>query len=392
MVRVLHVFKVYYPSIFGGIQQSIREIANGTARHGFRSTVFALGNESSPQPLILDRHEVVNVERQFNFASTGVSLSAFAPFRRYAAQADILHYHFPWPFMDVLHLTSTIRRPAILTYHSDIVRQSRLLQLYKPIMHRFLSDMDVIVATSPNYLESSAVLRSYSKKTTVIPLGISDDERVPKPSTVRAWRSELGHDFFLFLGNLRYYKGLSVLMDAAERTGLPVVIGGSGDQERSLRSKAPSNVRFIGHYSDDDRAALLSLARAFVFPSHRRSEAFGISLLEAARAGLPMISCEIGTGTTYVNKHNLTGFVVPPGDPEALSCAMHRLAAEPDTARRLGQGARNRFEVEFTAQPMAASYSQQYRALLDARKSIAGSPSGSQQQPWLQNSAKPGLF
>ena len=69
---------------------------------------------------------------------------------------------------------------------------------------------------------------------------------------------------------------------------------------------------------DDDKIALLTLCHALTFPSHLRSEAFGISLLEAAMFGKAMISTEIGTGTSYVNVDGETGLVVPASDPGAL--------------------------------------------------------------------------
>lgn len=365
MTNVLHVFKLYYPEIFGGVQRVIHDIAEGTVDHGYNGRVFALSEQPNPEPFKVGRHEAVTLKQQICVASTGLSLSAFLAFRQYAGEADILHYHFPWPFMDILHLTSGIKKPAIVTYHSDIVKQRGLLLFYKPLMHRFLDGMDKIVATSPNYLETSPVLNLYSSKTAVIPLGIDNKVEIPSPGNVEKWRSKLGAGFFLFLGALRYYKGLPVLLEAARLSGLPVIIAGTGDQENELKASAPDNVTFTGHYSDEDRAALLSLARGFVFPSNQRSEAFGISLLEAARASVPMICSEIGTGTTYVNQHEETGLVVPPNDPVALAFAMQRLASEPDTCARFSRAARRRFESLFTARQMAASYADEYHALLN---------------------------
>ena len=67
---------------------------------------------------------------------------------------------------------------------------------------------------------------------------------------------------------------------------------------------------------------MFELCFAVLFPSHLRSEAFGISLLEGAMYGKPLISSEIGTGTTYINIDKETGLVVPPSDPIALREAM----------------------------------------------------------------------
>jgi glycosyltransferase involved in cell wall biosynthesis len=100
-----------------------------------------------------------------------------------------------------------------------------------------------------------------------------------------------------------------------------------------------------------------------VFPSHLRSEAFGVSLLEAAMCGLPMISCEIGTGTSFVNIHNQTGLVVPPADSAALANAMNRLGNDADLAKTFGNAARQRFEERFTATQMAKAYMDVYRKI-----------------------------
>ena len=91
----------------------------------------------------------------------------------------------------------------------------------------------------------------------------------------------------------------------------------------------------------EDKIALLHLCYGFIFPSHLRSEAFGISLLEAATVGRPMISCEIGTGTTFVNAANETGLVINPGSPLALREAMQYLLDNPAIAAKMGKMQKN---------------------------------------------------
>ena len=109
----------------------------------------------------------------------------------------------------------------------------------------------------------------------------------------------------------------------------------------------------MGAVSDADKEALLALSLCFIFPSHLRSEAFGIALLEAARAGKPMITCEIGTGTTYVNVDRETGLTTPPANPVALADAMSEMWADRTSAFRWGENARARYEALFTAEKMA---------------------------------------
>ena len=258
-----------------------------------------------------------------------------------------------------------------MTYHSDIVRQKFLLQLYRPLMHRFLGSVDRIVASSPNYLASSSTLTRYRDKVSVIPYGLdSHGPAYPLPEAARldAGRARVGTKFFLFVGVLRYYKGLHILLDAAQGRDYPVVIVGAGPVEAELRAHAARlglrNVIFLGALPDEDKVSLLSLCHALVFPSHLRSEAFGISLLEGAMYGKPMISSEIGTGTSFINIDNETGCVVPPGDPAAFRQAMDFLWSHPAEAAAMGQQAARRYEALFTARKMSESYAQLYKHLL----------------------------
>jgi rhamnosyl/mannosyltransferase len=106
------------------------------------------------------------------------------------------------------------------------------------------------------------------------------------------------------------------------------------------------------------------LCYSMVFPSHLRSEAFGISLLEGAMYGKPMISSEIGTGTTFINIADETGLVVPPSDPVALRQAMRFLWEQPEVAAEMGRRAEERYWQHFTADRMVKSYVELYQAVV----------------------------
>ena len=368
-VRILHFYKTYFPDSRGGIEQFIFQLARGSTRRGIDVDVLSLSSDVGRETSSRDGHTVHRVRKNFEIASTGFSLAAFGSFASLARQADIVHYHHPWPFADMVHFATAVSKPTILTYHSDIVRQRRLLTLYKPLMKRFLGKVDRIVATSQNYLETSDTLRSYLDKTRVIPIGL-DRTTYPYPDAARmaAWREKVGERFFLFVGVLRYYKGLHILLDALRGTGYPLVIVGAGPIEAELRTHAAeiglTNIHFLGAVSDDDKVALLELSYAVLFPSHLRSEAFGISLLEGAMFGKPMISSEIGTGTTYINIHGETGLVVKPDDPDALREALRTLDEHPELAREMGRRALHRYQTYFTADQMTDRYVELYNELL----------------------------
>ena len=359
-MKVLQVYKTYLPDDFTGIPRVIHAIAEGTASKGIESCVLTLTAQADDSPLKVGRHLVHRVKRDFQIASTDVAFSAFQAFRKHAADADLIHYHYPWPFGDLLWLYAGTRKPSVVTYHSDIVKQRMLSKVYAPLRARFLDRADAVVATSPNYVVSSPVLSQLSKRVEVIPIGIEPRAMVDEAVT-QSWRSRLPADFFLFVGAARYYKGIDYLLEAAALSGLPVVIAGEADglQARQL----PENVVILGKVTDADKEALLELCRAFVFPSHLRSEAFGVALLEAARAGKPMISCDIGTGTTYVNIDDRTGIVVPPQSGGHFAQAMRVLANDAALAAKLGSEARERYDALFTQDAMANAYTKLYRRL-----------------------------
>lgn len=368
-IKVLHFYKTYLPDTIGGVEQVINQIACSTANLGVTAEVMSLSPDRGARTVDVDGHKVHRCRSLVEVASTPLSFTAFFRFRQLAKRADIIHYHFPYPFADVLHFLCFIRKPVVVTYHSDIIKQKFLLKLYRHLKRHFLNSVDVIVVGSPNYLASSRVLSKYKNKVSVIPYGLDKNNyTVPKPEDTEKWSRRFGERFFLFLGVLRYYKGLHILIEAAKGTDYPIVIVGAGPIEKELKRKAEvsgvKNIHFVGFVEDVDKVALLKLAYAVVFPSHLRSEAFGISLLEGAMYGKPLISSEIGTGTTYINIDEKTGIVVPPSDPSALRDAMDRLWNNPDLAAEMGCNAEARYKEIFTADKMAESYVSLYRKLL----------------------------
>lgn len=367
----------------GGVEQVIHQIARGANKVGVDTDVLSLTpDRTTPRTIELDGYRVHRARRDLHIASTGFSISAFLRFAQLAKETDVIHYHFPWPFMDLVHFATRIKKPTVVTYHSDIIRQKHLLKIYAPLKDKFLGDVHRIVATSPNYLASSEVLTKYKSKVCVIPIGL-DRSTYPasSPEKLDYWRRRIGQKFFLFVGVIRYYKGLHILMEAARGIDFPIVIVGAGPIENELKERAAQlslhNVHFLGHLPDDDKVALLTLCYAVLFPSHLRSEAFGISLLEGAMFGKPMISSEIGTGTTFINIADETGMVVPPSDPVALRLAMEYLWMNPDVAAEMGRKAELRYWKHFTAEQMVRSYVNVYREVVEqfeTSKSLESNP------------------
>src|SRR5581483_4658314 len=229
-LRVLHVYKTYLPDSWGGLENAIFQICSSTGKLGIEHRIISLSRGDTRAISVRPEVEVHRYPVTVELASCPFSLAALQDFKSQIGWADVVHYHFPWPFADILDFQRAADRlPAIVTYHSDIVRQRLLLHLYRPLMYRLLTRSYCIIATSPNYLATSAELQEFRDKLSVIPLGL-DEQSYPRPdgNRVDKWRARLGADFFLFIGVLRYYKGLHILIEAAQRTAATIVIVGSG--------------------------------------------------------------------------------------------------------------------------------------------------------------------
>jgi len=368
--RVLHVYRTYFPDTQGGLEETIRQICRYSVQEGMEVRIFTLSSNSTPNIVYREEAEVHRFPLTLELASCSMSLTALGGFKDLVDWADIVHYHFPWPFEDILHIIGNVNKPSLLTYHSDIIRQKKLLKLYKPLMHKFLTDVDHIVATSQNYFGTSSILGKYSEKVEIIPIGL-DEKSYPIVDNSKESEliDKLGENYFIFVGVLRYYKGLHILLDAVDGRDLNVVIVGSGPVEKELKKHASRrnirNVTFLGKVSDAEKTILLRSSRAIVFPSYLRSEAFGVTLLEGAMLGKPLISTEIGTGTSYININNETGLVIPPGDAKSLRVAMEKLKEDKQLANKMGLAARKRYEELFTAKQMGSQYHKLYKKMFN---------------------------
>ena len=373
LLKVLHVYRTYYPDTQGGLEEVIRQICLNAKQFAIESRVLSLSREPQFEPILKrPEAEVYRERNQLEIASCGMSLPAITRFKELAKWADVIHYHFPWPFADVLHLIGSPACPTVVTYHSDIVRQAHLNAIYRPIMNRFLQSVDRIVATSPNYFATSDNLIRYSDKVETIPIGIDENSYPPiSPEADALVRKTYGTGYFIFIGVLRYYKGLNILLDAMQGAPFRVLIVGSGPTENELketvRNRGMRNVIFTGYVDDEEKVALLKNARAVVFPSYLRSEAFGVTLLEGCVFGKPLISTEVGSGTSHVNIHGKTGLVIPPGSAKALREAMEFVYDNPNRANEMGANSRARFERHFTGNKMAERYVALYKSLAQER-------------------------
>ncbi len=349
-MNILHLYKDYHP-ILGGIENHLRWLAEAQAARGHKVTVLVTNPEGLKTTV---RHEngvrVIRAARFATVASTPLSLSL--PLLLAREKPDIVHLQFPYPVGEVSQWLLR-RAPTVISYQSDVIRQAKILRFYKPLLKQVLKQATRILVSSPNYIQSSPWLRPLAEKCTVVPLAIDIDRfQRPRSPQVATIRQRFPGPLLLFVGRLRYYKGLDYLIQAMRQVEATLLIIGGGPEAARLGAMSyelgvSHRVHFLGDVGDDLLPAYYQAADIFILPSSHRSEAFGIVLLEAMAAGKPLITTELGTGTSWVNQHGVTGLVVPPRDVQALTQAIQTLLADEPLRQRMGQQAQLRARQEF---------------------------------------------
>jgi len=372
-MKVLQVYKDYYPPVTGGIEGHINLLANGLKRKGLDVHVLVSNTTARLDRETIDGIPVTRVPQLGRFASAPLNPTFIFWLRRLGKDADILHFHFPNPTAEISCLFSGLKNKVVVSYHSDIVRQAVSRKFYAPFLTMFLKKADTIIAATTNYMNSSKELLMFRGKCKIITYGINLDKFNPRNDThikIDALRNIYEQPVILFIGKFRYYKGLHVLIEAMKDVKGKLLLIGTGDLEKDLRRQAAGagledDIVFLGEVSDQEMVAYLHLCDLFVLPSIFRSEAFGIVQIEAMACGKPVVSTELGTGTSFVNQNRKTGLVVAPNDPAALSQAINYLIDNPDIRKAYGRAGHERVEKYFSEESMVTSTINLYKECLE---------------------------
>lgn len=373
-MKILHIYKEYFP-VVGGIENHIRVLAEAQVNSGHEVTVLVTNFGYRTTSKVINGVHVIFAGRWATIASVPISPALF--FLGAKLKADIVHLHFPHPPGELVNLLFKPGRCTVITYHSDVVRQKKWLGLYKPILRTVLRRADKIITTSCQYQKISKFIGAVIDKCSVVSLGVNINKfnAYPKESIVET-RNRLSlpidKPLLLFVGKLRYYKGVDDLILAMKSVpDAYLIIVGSGPLEGELKSlvdklNLDARVRFVGEVSDDDLVAYYGISTLFVLPSNAIAEAFGTVLLEAMAAGLPLITTELGTATSWVNQNELTGLIVPPKNPGKLAEAINRVINSPELYKTMSVAAKIRVSQEFSEQKMTSSVEDIYREVIAA--------------------------
>jgi len=377
-MRILHVGKYYAPQR-GGIERHTQALAEYCVGQG--DTVAALVHQP-PGAWGSSRDALSGVEVWRAGCLAAPVYTPISPaFPWLLARAlresapQVLHLHLPNPScFAALALPAARRLSWIVHWHADVPPDSPDWRLrfgyraYRPFEQAMLARARAIVATSQAYLDASLALAPWRAKARVIPLGV--DEASAAERDTSEWPATRGLRL-LAVGRLSRYKGFDVLIDAlAARADDTLLLVGDGECAGELRERAQAKgiadrVRFAGEIDDARLASAYASADVFVLPSLDRGEAFGLVLLEAMRAGLPVVASAIpGSGVTSVVADGETGWLAPPGDAPALAAALARF--DDDALRtRFGAQGRARWKARFTLEQSARETRRLYAAALE---------------------------
>lgn len=362
--RVLITGKAYDPHI-GGIETVMQQVAEGMKPYANVSVLTCRDSAGLAQK---DRVRGIRVYRCGSlgtFASCPLSLDYISAFRRKVMVSDVVELHLPFPLADLACILSGYQGRVVVAWHSDIVRQKKMLVLYRPLMHALLRRADAIIVATQAHIDCSPDLYKYHEKCIVIPYGIDAslyDAALRIPILQDRLHSKTAKKI-LFVGRLVYYKGVDVLLEAfaalPESVNCELFLAGTGVLEEQLKTRAQElgvadRVHFLGRRMDADLRAAFADCDLFVLPSVANSEAFGIVQLEAMVYGKPVINTALPTGVPLVSVHGETGLTVPPSDAEALSNAMELLLRDDELRMQYGKAARRRVLEQFDLQTILA--------------------------------------
>lgn len=355
-LKILQVNKLYYP-FTGGVERVVQQIAEGLQE---KTDMTVLVCQTKGRTI----YEEVNgifVCRQKSIGMIGnlpIPLGFIHQFRKMAKDRDVVHIHMPFPFADIACLLSGYKGKIVIWWHSDVVRQKKIMFFYRPFMELLLKRADRIVVATQGHIEGSLYLKPYREKCCIIPFGVEKriekdaDEYFGMENTKKEWKDRRKVNF-LFVGRLVYYKGCKILLEAFQKIeNATLTIVGNGSLEMELREYVKEHhmdnkVTFEGYVEDERLPLYFKQCDVFVLASTARSEAFGLVQIEAMSYGKPVINTALKSGVPYVSLHGKTGLTVEPGNVKAMEQAIRWMVEHPKEREEMGRSARIRVKKEF---------------------------------------------
>lgn len=367
-MRVLQVNKFYYPHV-GGVEKVVQQLSEQLITvPGIEVRVLACHESRRTLRQVVRGVDTTYAASLKTVLGMPVSPAFFREFRSAARQADLIHFHMPFPLAAWCWPLIPRRAKVVVLYHSDIVRQKKIAFLYHPPLKRLLRRADAITASSPPMRQNSPILSEFREKTHVVPF--MTDRLAPRNADLEAEirrRHGLkpGDAVALYVGRLVYYKGVTTLLEAWRGVNAKLLMVGDGPmlgeiQDTIARLGLSDRVILAGRAPDEDLPHYYRVADLFVLPSIEVSEAYALVQMDALAAGLPVVNTNLPTGVPWVSRDGESGITVPPKDADALRDAVVRLLTDTDLRLRMSEGALKRAR-DFTPEHVLAETLSVYR-------------------------------
>jgi glycosyltransferase involved in cell wall biosynthesis len=376
-MRILQFGRFHNEQQNGGVERHQQLLCQGLAAQGLDVVYLVAAAGLASSDVMVDGYRLIQS------ASFGTAFStALSPAQVFKALAlhkekpfDVLHLHFPNPLAHLASMIFPANVKRVITWHSDIVRQKRLLAVYLPFLQRVTRQADALVAATQAHYSSSHQIPedAPAHKRHVIPFGLDFGSLALTPHTTALCtklKIEAEHRTIIFaLGRHVYYKGFDVLIEAMQHVDAQLILGGDGPLRQNLQEQTEKlgishKVKFTGSIPEADLAAYFHACALFCLPSVEQSEAFGLVQLEAMACAKPVICTQLNNGVNVLNVHGETGFAVPVRDSKALAQRINQLINDPALRLRLGEQARSRSLNVYSLPAMTASHVTLYQALM----------------------------
>lgn len=362
----------FYP-IKGGVEKVAYDLMTGLSTNEIHCDMLCATVAGKGKTIRLNPYaQLMECHSWGKAAATMIAPSMITTLRKVCPSYDIVHVHHPDPMAALALALSGYKGKVVLHWHSDIQKQKYLLKLYRPLQDWLLRRADLIVGTSPVYLDESPFLKNVQQKTVCLPIGVPPV--LPEPEAVDKLRKQYGGKKIVFaLGRLVAYKGFTHLVEAARflKDDYVVLIGGTGALEQALcqqikRLGLENKVVLLGRIPENELPTYFGACKVFCLPSVQKTEAFGIVQIEAMSCGKPVVATRIPqSGVPWVNKHGVSGLNVMPGNAGELARAIQDIADNESVYDKYSMAAKNRYWDIFTNEHMIDKCKRIYNNLWD---------------------------
>ncbi len=367
-MKIIHLGK-FCPPNEGGIEVFSFDLLETLNKKGIKADLLCFGDSTKED--ICNNFKYFACKMNIKLNSAPLSYDFVKTFQKIANDYDIIHIHSPNPLAEVLSLFTD--KKMIIHWHSDIVKQKVTYQIYKPIQKKVLQKAKKIIATSPQYLNTSDQLKDYKDKAVNIPLGLNTKRLEIKNENIEEFekiKNKIDNKkIVLAVGRLVEHKGFEYLVEASRflKDDTIVLIAGGGLLYDRLQNKIndlslSNKVLLLGRININNVSIFMKNSDLFCLPSI--NESFGLVLVEALYFGKPLVTTNVeGSGMNYVNIHNETGLVVPPKDPKALAETINMILSDKNLYSRFSKNAKERFK-EFEINSIADRLINLYQEVL----------------------------